>query len=67
MQLPKPLTEGKDWLEIAGKHVKEFEASEFDLWDDYVKQKKVDQAFAKLEELGYYHDSGLYGWLLKER
>ena len=34
-------------------------------WDSYCKDLKVNQAFDKLTELGYYHDSGLYGWIPK--
>ena len=47
-------------------NVTEFKDSGITDWDEFVKQKKINQAFAKLEELGYYHDSGLYGWLKVE-
>lgn len=36
-------------------------------WTKYCNDLKVKQAFKKLEELGYYHDSGLYGWIPKEK
>lgn len=32
-------------------------------WSQHCHDLKVQQAFDKLESLGYYHDSGLYGWL----
>lgn len=47
-------------------NVSEFKDSDTKDWDEFLKQKKIKQAFAKLEELGYYHDSGLYGWLREE-
>lgn len=54
------------WVKDAMRHQKEFEESGLVEWDDFVEEKKKKQAYAKLEELGYYHDSGLYGWLVKK-
>ena len=56
----------QSWVKVAMKHQKEFEESGFKEWDDYVEEKKKTQSYAKLEELGYRYDSGLYGWLIKE-
>ena len=54
------------WVDIANTNQEEFKQSGFDTWNEYVADIKVQQAFKKLEELGYYHDSGLYGWLKKD-
>jgi len=36
----------------------------FGTWNDHCEDIKKRQAYSKLKELGYYHDSGLHGWLL---
>ena len=52
-----------DMVSIMNKNQEDFKDSGIDKWDDYVESIKKKQAYDKLKELGYYHDSGLYGWL----
>lgn len=52
-----------EWIDTAKRNQNEFSESGFDDWDQFCENKKKEQAYAKLMELGYYHDSGLYGWL----
>lgn len=58
--------EGVSWIKQAEINAKELNDSANKDWAAFCEQKKIKQAFAKLEELGYYHDSGLYGWLKEE-
>ena len=59
------------WQQTAKKNLSECEEAmnstsqeEFNKhWNKHCQDLKIQQAFDKLQELGYYHDSGLYGWL----
>lgn len=55
-----------DVLDVLNKSQEDFENSGFDKWDDYVENIKKEQAYRMLDRLGYFHDSGLYGWLKKK-